>query len=47
LRPAWATQEVPGKPGLHSETLSQKEKKEKTKQNKNPKTKSKQEPKQK
>ena len=30
-RPAWSTEKVPGQPGLHSETLSQKEK-NKTKQ---------------
>ena len=27
LRPAWATEQVPGQPGLHTETLSQKTKK--------------------
>ena len=26
LRPAWSTEQVPGQPGLHRETLSQKEK---------------------
>jgi hypothetical protein len=33
-RPAWSTKWVPGQPGLHRETLSQKTKKEKKKQNK-------------
>jgi hypothetical protein len=28
LRPAWSTQQVPGQPGLHSETLSQNKTKE-------------------
>jgi hypothetical protein len=31
-RPAWSTEQVPGQPGLHRETLSRKTKK--TKQNK-------------
>jgi hypothetical protein len=30
-RPAWSTKWVPGQPGLHRETLSQKTKKEKKK----------------
>jgi hypothetical protein len=29
LRPAWSTKGVPGQPGLHRETLSQKPKKKK------------------
>ena len=29
LRPAWSTERVPGQPGLHRETLSQKTKKKK------------------
>jgi hypothetical protein len=29
LRPAWSTELVPGQPGLHRETLSRKNKKEK------------------
>jgi hypothetical protein len=28
-RPAWSTERVPGQPGLHRETLSQKKKKKK------------------
>jgi hypothetical protein len=35
-RPAWSTEQVPGQPGLHRETLSRKTKK--TKQNKTKKT---------
>jgi hypothetical protein len=38
-RPAWSTKGVPGEPGLHQETLSQKNK---TKQNKTNKQKTKQ-----
>jgi hypothetical protein len=30
-RPAWSTERVPGQPGLHRETLSQKTKKKKKK----------------
>jgi hypothetical protein len=33
-RPAWSTKRVPGQPGLHRETLSQKYKKQKTKSKK-------------
>jgi hypothetical protein len=32
LRPAWSTNQVPGQPGLHRETLSQKKKKERKKE---------------
>jgi hypothetical protein len=32
-RSAWSTEQVPGQPGLHRETLSQKTKQNKTKQN--------------
>jgi hypothetical protein len=41
--PAWSTQRVPGQPGLHRETLSQKQNKtkQKTKQTKQNKTKQK------
>jgi hypothetical protein len=39
LRPAWSTKWVPGQPGLHRETLSQKTKQNKTKQNKTKKQK--------
>jgi hypothetical protein len=41
-RPAWSTEWVPGQPGLHRETLSQKTKKNKKKtKNKKQKTKNK------
>jgi hypothetical protein len=33
-RPAWSTELVPGQPGLHRETLSQKKKKKKRKEKK-------------
>jgi hypothetical protein len=34
LRPAWSTELVPGEPGLHRETLSQKKKKKKKRKEK-------------
>jgi hypothetical protein len=34
LRPAWSTKRVPGQPGLHRETLSQKKKKKKKQERK-------------
>jgi len=34
LRPVWATHWVPGQPGLHSETLSEKTKEKKERQKK-------------
>jgi hypothetical protein len=34
LRPAWSTERVPGQPGLHRETLSQKKKKRKKRKEK-------------
>jgi hypothetical protein len=33
-RPAWSTERVPGQPGLHRKTLSQKKKKERKKERK-------------
>ena len=36
LRPAWTTEQVPGQPGLHKETLSQEQ--NKTNKQKNKKT---------
>jgi hypothetical protein len=47
LRPAWSTKWVPGQPGLYRETLSQKNKKQKTKQKTNKNKKQKQTNKQK
>jgi hypothetical protein len=38
-RPVWSTKWVPGQPGLHRETLSQKKKKNKKKNNKKTKNK--------